>query len=259
MTLGDLLAPHAALFGLTACRIGACVAMSPFPGNHVAVKQRVALVVVLAWIAGTALPTTDVALDGRLVLTVAREILVGLMIGATLRFAMLAADVVGAMFAQATGLAVPSVLNPTIESQDSTANRIVGLLAMLVALAVGAHRVLLASLLESFRVIPPGAGAGWQASAVVLVDAAFGSLAFGVRLSMPLVAVTTVVQLALAIVARTAPSLQIFNLGLTMLVVSGFATFLAGQAELTGGLVQQLDSVGNVLDRVLTALRDGAP
>ncbi len=248
-------------FALVVARLAGFVLISPFPGAHVSTTQRIGLVAVLAWISSEFAPVAAAprGLDLGLVLRVGTEVGVGLAIGVTFRLLFFAGEVLGQIVSQALGLSSPSVLNPTIENEDAIMARVVTLVAMLLALAAGVHRIALAYLLESFRALPVGSDIATSGVALRLVDLAIASFAEGVRIGLPLVGVALVVQLALAMIARAAPALQIFSVGFSVLLATGFATLFVSFGELATSLVAYNSSLAARLDEVLGAMMGRGP
>lgn len=257
MPLLQLLMANASLFALAACRIGGYVVVSPFPGANVGRTQRVALVVVLAWVSASfassegAPHALDLDILGRAVV----EVSLGLVIGAAFRFVFATAEVLGSVLGQMTGLSSPSVLNPTLDATETAIGRVVGLGAMLVALAAGVHRVALGGLLESFRALPLGLAQTFDVPALRLVDLGIDAFAVGVRLSTPVVAVTVLVQLALALVSRAAPSVQIFSVGFGILFATGTVTLITSLDDMSSGLGAHFGILASSIDGALTAMR----
>lgn len=248
-------------FALVVARLAGFVLTSPFPGAHVSTSQRIGLVAVLAWLASGFAPTASVpgGLGLGLFLHVGMEVGVGLVIGIAFRMLFFAGEVLGQVVSQAIGLSSPSVLNPTIESEDAIMARVVTLVAMLLVLSIGAHRIALAYLLESFRALPVGSNVGSSEVAFRLVDLTIASFAEGVRIGLPIVAVALVVQLALAMIARAAPALQIFSVGLSVLLATGFATLFVSFGEFASRLVAYDGSLGARRDEILGAMMRGGP
>jgi flagellar biosynthetic protein FliR len=255
----DLLVPHATTFALTVTRCSGFVVASPFPGEWVPASQRVGLVAVLAFAVTFSVHPAPVPFDAHVLVAGTGELLLGALVGLVFRFMFVAADVVGAALSQATGLNSASVLNPATESHDTTPSRIVSLAAMLVALGVGAHRVVLSAVIESFRVIPPGSPIDASAGALELLHVAVEGIGVGLRLSMPLVAVMLITQVTLAFVARTAPSIQLFSAGLTVLVGSGLLTLMADGPNLLRGFSAHISNLGPDLAVVVSAVARGRP
>ena len=247
----------AALFALVASRIIGFVLVSPFPGQNVGRTQRAGMVVVLSWVvtsfapAGPGLGALDLTLAGR----AAVELGCGLSMGMAFQLVFAAADVLGGLLGPATGLSAPSVFNPAMGAPETVLGRAVGLCAMLVALAAGVHRVALGALLESFRAVPVGTAAILEAPLLRLFDLGVDAFVVGVRLSTPVVAVGLLLQLALALVSRAAPSLQIFSVGLGLLFVSGVVSFITCLDDLVAGLMAHFATLGAFLDEVVAAMR----
>jgi flagellar biosynthetic protein FliR len=257
MPLQRLIFANAALFALAASRIAGYVVVSPFPGQHVSRTQRATFVVALAWLATSFSSSHGVPreFDFELAARAALELGCGLVVGVAFRFVFAAAEVLGTVFGQMTGLSTPSVLNPTMDAPETPIARVLGLCAMLVALAAGVHRVALASLLESFRTIPVGTAAVFGAPILHFVDLGIDAFVTGVRLSTPVVAVGLLAQLALALVSRAAPSVQIFSVGFAVLFTSGVVSILACLDDLATGLATHFASLGPFLDEALAALQ----
>ena len=247
---------QASLLALVAARISGFVVTSPFPGERLPATARLALVVVLAFLAASFVPATAVKPELGLALIVAAitEFVCGVMIGAAFRFLLSAADVVGGVSAQSSGLGAASLYDPSIGAPDSAIGQVMTLLAILVALGVGAHRVALAYLLESFRALPVGAAMNVPLAAPVLIDLGAQCLVIGVRLAMPAIAVSLTVQAALAMVSRAAPSLQIFSVGFAVMIAAGIATIMASLPTVGTGLAEQAGELSPLLDRLFEAL-----
>jgi flagellar biosynthesis protein FliR len=259
--LEALLFTRSLAFALVVCRIAGFVLTSPFPGAHVSTSQRIGLVVVLSWIAGSFAPLGAVphGFGIRLFLHAAMDLGSGLAIGLAFRMLFFVGEVLGQVVSQAVGLSSPSVLNPTIENEDSIMARVVTLVAMLLALAVGAHRIALAYLLESFRVLPVGSDIGTRDVALHLIDLGVASFAEGVRIGLPMLGVALVVQLALAMIARAAPALQIFSVGLSVILAAGFATLFVSLGGFGSALMAYDSSLPARLDEVLGGLMGRGP
>lgn len=256
MSLARLFLADAALFALSVSRIAGFVLVSPFPGKNVGTTQRVGLVVVLAWIVSAFAPKAEGLANGlEVAWSAIPEVACGLFIGMAFRFVFASAEVLGSVAGQMTGLGTPSVLNPTLDTTETPIARIVELVAMLLALSMGVHRVALAGLLESFRAIPVGSAMSLDAPLMRFVDLATTSFVVGVRLAMPVVAVALVVHAAMAMISRAAPSLQIFSVGIAVLLAATGATLVASLGDVFRGLSGYFAQLASAVDLILTDLR----
>lgn len=261
MDLARELLPRAFALALTFTRAAGFVAVAPFPGRQVGPMQRVGLALALAAVAGGFVPAPSEApqLDARLVAAAVSEVGIGVLFGVAFRFAFAAAEVLAQAVAQASGLAAPTTFNPTLEAQETPLGQALTLFAMLVALAVGAHRVAIAALLDSFRVIPVGAPVPFHATAGLFVDLASDSLGVGLRLALPVVAITLAAQAALALIARAAPALQLFSVGLTVLIAASVAALSVSLGDITIGLGEHFGALSHWFERLLLTLAPASP
>lgn len=253
--LEGLILPYAATFTLAAARVGGFVAVSPFPGAEAPAMARLGLVLVLAVVvtplASLSGGVARLGLGLELVVPATYELGLGLVIGAAFRFVLAAADVLGGAVSQAVGLGMPSLFNPAIGAQDTPLGHVMTFFAVALALALGVHRVVLAYLLESFRALPVGAPQRLTESAPVFVELAGTAIAVGTRLAMPVIATALAIQLVLALLARAAPSMQLFAIGFSVMVLVGLTTLVAALPAMVTGLGEHLAMTGSALDRLL--------
>lgn len=247
------------VLGLVAARIAGFVVASPFPGADVPRTQRVGLVCALAYVSMlTAVsPPTPLSLDPTYLLKAAIEVTFGVAIAFVFRLLLAAAEGMGELVSQGTGLGAPALMNPTLGAEETAISRVITLFAMLLVFASGAHRVALAYLIRSFDAVPVGADLHIAGAVPLFTELAGQSIAVGFRLAAPVVAVSLVIQVALALVARLAPSLQIFNIGFAILIAAGLMTFSASLGDVTTWLGEHFASLGSHMDRVLLSIAPG--
>ena len=197
-------------------RILGLVAAAPLFGNAaVPVSTKVSLGVLLAMIIAPtvpALPATDpMSMAGLLILT--QEMLIGLAMGFSIRIVFAAIEMAGEISSLTMGLGFASFFDPQTKGRSSAISQFLTMLATLMFLTVNGHLVLLAALAESFVSLPISAspinGGGFQQLT------AWGSEIFrsGVQISLPIVAALLLTNVALGILTRAAPQLNIFGIG----------------------------------------------
>ncbi|HEX7666745.1 MAG TPA: flagellar biosynthetic protein FliR [Polyangiaceae bacterium] len=256
MMLESMLLREAGGFALVASRIGGFVVGSPFPGNYVSKTQRVGLVLVLGWVATPIanFGSVPIGLNAGLVVSSVLEIACGIAIGLTFRFVIAAGEVAGSAIAQASGLNSATTMNPSTQSAETALGRAITLFTMLLALTTGVHRLVLSYLLESFRALPVGSDIHIAGTLPLFTALAQNSLVVGVRLALPVIAVSLVIQLTLAMIARAAPSLQIFNVGLSIMVMTTLVIMLDGIREVGSGMATELQTMGPHLDALFVRM-----
>jgi flagellar biosynthesis protein FliR len=253
--LAELAIREALCFSLMFSRTTGFVLTTPFPSPDTPRTAKVGLSLGLAFFATMTLETrpTGLVLDASLALPIAAELGLGLSIGFVCRIVLSAAEAAGELIGQLSGLGSASLFNPLLGHQDSVLSRIFSLLAMLLFLSSGSHRVVLAYLLESFRAVPLGSSFSPADVVSLILDTVVAAIAIGVRIAMPVVAVALVMQVGLAIMARMAPSLQVFNIGFPLLIAASLLTLSLSLRDMSAVFVDHLKTLPSLYDRFFTA------
>lgn len=254
--LAQLVTGMVVAFGLVLTRMAAFVAVSPVPGPMVPARIRVGLALLLAALVSPSLPPSRTAIGAALLAPLFGEVMIGVVVAFTFRLALVCADVLGALLAQGLGLTFAASYDPQAAATVDPLTHVVTTLASLVAIATGAHRVVIGALLASIEVLPPGHVPPSGAFTLGLVSLLGRAVEQGFSLAIPVVAVCLVVQLAVALVSRAAPQLQIFSVGITITLASGLVVLFAGLSDLFAGLVVHLASLTPTLERILSVQGD---
>jgi flagellar biosynthetic protein FliR len=208
MWIAGLLWPLTRILGL--------LAAAPLFGNSsVPVNVKVLLGVALALIIAPtvpAMPGADPAsLAGLLIL--AQELLIGLAMGFAVRIVFSAIEMAGEVASLTMGLGFATFFDPATQGRSSAISQFLSLVATMMFLSVNAHLVLLSALVESFSTLPVSAlpihGGGFRQMA----DWGGKIFMIGVQLSLPMVAALLITNVALGILTRAAPQLNLFGIG----------------------------------------------
>lgn len=117
-------------------------------------------------------------------------------------------------FEVGTGLA--GVVDPTFGTPVPLAGTFLYLLALVAFLGADGHHLLLSVLVRSFQAVPPGAAALPGGAGRALVEQAGGMFVAGLELAAPVVVPLFLVNLALGLVSRTVPQLNVLVVGLPL-------------------------------------------
>lgn len=256
---------NAATFGLAAIeadlwrlvfamtRIGAALLAAPFfSAAAVPVQLRVAItgamaVLAISWLP-VPVPPATFSLAGMLAL--AAEALVGLALGFVLQLSFAAPVLAAEQIGGAMGLSIASAADPVSGAHSPALGQYFTVLLTVIFLGLGAHLTWLRLVLESYSALPPGAA--WLAPERLQDVAGFGSQMFvaAVAIALPVTLILLLVQMVTGVLSRSAPSLNLFALGLPAGVLAGIAALilaaplLADQlVELSGDAVEQAGAV----------------
>ncbi|SHM49342.1 flagellar biosynthetic protein FliR [Duganella sacchari] len=197
-------------------RILALIAASPVLGNSaVPASIKVSLGVGIAVIVAPAVPawpaTDPLSMAGMLI--VLQEMLIGLAMGFSIRIIFAAVEMAGEISSLTMGLGFATFFDPSTQGRSSAISQFLSLVATMAFLAVNAHLVLLSTLVESFSTLPvssiPIYGGGFKQ----LADWGGRIFSTGVQLSLPIVAALLITNVALGILTRAAPQLNLFGIG----------------------------------------------
>ncbi len=221
-------------------RILGLIMVAPVFGHRaVPGRVKIGLGIFIALIIAPALPPMpDVGLGswhGLFILV--QQLLIGVAIGFIMRVVFAAVEAAGEIVGLQMGLGFASFFDPQSAGQTLVLARFFNMLAVLVFLAVNAHLLLIGVLVDSFQTLPistqPLSAAGF------FNVAAFGSTVFavGLQLALPLITILLMTNLALGILTRSAPQLNIFaigfpiTLGVGLIVLDLTLPFFAPQLE----------------------------
>ncbi len=162
---------------------------------------------------------------------VAGEVLIGAAFGVMLQAVFAAASVAGEALSQAMGLGFATILSPGGLTSPVLSN-LLSLLAWSVFLGSDGHARLFALLVESYRVLPPGTVPD------ALTVARFAAVAFasGLLIAAPVAAVLLLVNLWLAVLARSAPALNVFSVGFATLMAAGLVALPLALPAMLGAM-----------------------
>jgi flagellar biosynthetic protein FliR len=139
--------------------------------------------------------------------------LIGLGIGFSIRIVFAAVEMAGEISSLTMGLGFATFFDPQTKGRSSAISQFLALLATMAFLSVNGHLVLLSVLAESFTSLPISAspinGGGFEQLAN------WGGRIFsaGLQLSLPIVAALLITNVALGILTRAAPQLNLFGIG----------------------------------------------
>jgi flagellar biosynthetic protein FliR len=242
VTSAELNALIAAFFFPLARILALLVAAPPF--NNAGLNMRTRLMLGLAVavaIAPTIAPSTIEPASGIGLLVMAEQILIGFAMGFSLRLVFSAIDLAGNVFSTQMGLGFATSYDPSSTSQTPVVSEMIGFLALLIFMAIDGHLMVLSTLAQSFRALPIGvlpASASWSnmAHAVAIV---FSS---GLLLALPIIVALLITNVALGVLGRVAPQLNLIVIGFPVTITLGFVALYVGLPNLNQPLMQLFET-----------------
>ena len=124
-----------------------------------------------------------------------------------------------------------NLLDPTSSIQTPLMSNLFQLMGSLVLIAAGLDRIVLASLLRSFHVVPLGSYALLPVTSQAIGRSAGGIFLAALELAAPVLASTMLAEIAVAMLSRLCPQLPVMSLTVPLKTLIGFAV-LAGSLAL---------------------------
>jgi flagellar biosynthetic protein FliR len=185
------------------------------------------------------------------------ELLVGVALGFTLGLGFAVVDAASRLLSIQMGLSLGAVFDPVGGEASTPLEPLFAVMAGLLFLALNLHLAVIRVLAQSFTALPIGGGlpAGLFGSATQLIALA---LELAVRVAMPLALVLLLVELAVAMISRAIPQINVFFLGLPLKILIGIALIAIALPGLLGGIAGiyrfLVQGVGDALTTAAAAL-----
>tara|TARA_R110002072_G_scaffold292544_3_gene461361 strand:- start:8661 stop:9446 length:786 start_codon:yes stop_codon:yes gene_type:complete len=235
-------------------RIGAALLAAPFFGaSSVPMTVRISLTGALAiftsiWLPEIATPPALLSLEG--LMAVAGEVIVGLVLGFVLQLAFAAPTIAAELIGGGMGMSMAMSSDPMGGGTTTAFGQYFVIVLTLIFLATGAHLHWIALVTESYRAFPPGET--WFGADRFAMIAGFATSMFetALRIALPVALILFLVQVLTGILSRSAPSLNLFALGLPAGVLAGLAALVISApliydqfVGIVAGSLEQTESV----------------
>lgn len=207
-------------------RVSGLLLAAPVIGTRtVPVRIRAALALLISLLLAPTLPglteVDPISLTGLAI--GCQQLLIGVAMGLVLRMMFSIVEMAGQLMAQQMGLGFASLVDPQTGGQVPVYGQFYILLATLLFLGADGHLHMLHALQQSFALLPIGTNGIGPAGIEALLDWAGSLFSVGLLISLPLVAALLVVNVALGVMARAAPQLNLFAIGFPVMLLIGVA------------------------------------
>ncbi|ROH86126.1 flagellar biosynthetic protein FliR [Pseudomethylobacillus aquaticus] len=226
-------------------RILGLIAIAPIFG-HRSVPRRVKLGLALALtlIVAPTLPSQatfdPLTLPGALIL--AQQLLIGVAMGFSMRIVFAGVEMAGQVIGMTMGLGFAIFFNPMTQGQSSPIGQFYMVIAMLLFLSMNGHLQLLATLIQSFDSLPISLAGSNKLDFFAI--ARWGEIIFraALQISLPVVAALLVTNIALGILTRTAPQLNLFGIGFPITIFVGLLMVALAFASMEAPLSHYIET-----------------
>jgi flagellar biosynthetic protein FliR len=237
----------AGAFILTFARIGTMVMLLPAIGeSSVPARMRLTLALVLTAIL-LPLHRADYAVDlsawGPLLIMLGKELLIGFVLGLTARLAISALQVAGTVVAQQLGLGFVTAVDPTQGQQGVIGGNVLTVLAITMIFATDMHHLVIAALNDSYRLFRPGEIPIPGDIAELITRTVAAAFRIGIQLAAPFLVFGLVFNVALGVLSRLMPQMQVYFVALPLSIMLGLALLVLVMSAMMGSFLDYLQGV----------------
>ena len=178
-------------------------------------RVRVALAFFIALAAQASMPPPPVVpLDSPpAFMLVLQQLVVGLALGFSVRIVFAAVEFAGEVIGLQMGLNFAGFFDPVTASQGTATGRFLGTTIAWLFVVGGGHLLVIAVLIESFRVFPVGPEPFAFLRATLPHRWGAEVFSLGLWIALPLIAMLLLVNMVLGVISRVAPQINVFSVG----------------------------------------------
>ena len=212
-------------------RIGAMLVMIPVLGERsVPVRVKGGLAILISLLVFPSVQTNIPHMQAEaeifaVVFAMFGEVFIGIILGFAARIVFAGIQFAGEMIGIQMGFSIVNVIDPLTSAQVSVMAEFQYLIALLVFLAVDAHHIFILAIVDSYRTISPF---GFHFSGPLMQSILMfssGLFVTAVKVSAPVMAVLLFTNVALGVIARTVPQINVFIVGFPLQIAAGLAVF----------------------------------
>ena len=223
------------LFLLVFMRVTGFVILNPIFG-----RSTVPTILKVAFsllVASVITPTLNVAvnINGVLPMVVAAltELSVGLAIGVVISILFAVVTIAGEYVDLQMGLGMAMMYDPGSGATMPVMGNFFNVIMMVVFFAGNAHLSLLSLVADSFKAIAPGTAFPTAASARFIVSMGQDMFELGLRMAVPVIAVEVIGLIAIALLMKAVPQINIFTVGIQIQTIIGILVVLLAAPAIT--------------------------
>ncbi|WP_166237945.1 flagellar biosynthetic protein FliR [Paenibacillus turpanensis] len=245
----ELLLSFLPTFMLVFCRITSFFVVAPiFSSRVLPLQYKVGFSFFIALLVFLAMDQQNaVGFDDAYVLLVLREVLVGLVIGFVAYLFFSVVQVAGSFMDIQMGFGIANVIDPLTGTQSPMLGNMKFMIASLLFVTMNGHHYMIRGMMDSYKLVPlqnelfSHIASGELSMFILASVSKMFALAF--QMAAPIVVTMFLVDVALGILAKTAPQFNLFVVGVPLKIILGLfmlVLLMSGFAYLFRSLFETL-------------------
>lgn len=149
------------------------------------------------------------------------EVIFGMIIGFASSLVFSAVQMTGSLLDMQIGFGVVNIFDPQAGQQVPLIGNFQYILALLLFLIINGHHILLTAIVSSFKLVPITGVVFTGSIAQLMVDMVSGIFILAFQITVPVLAALIITDIALGILARTMPQMNVFVVGVPAKIIVG--------------------------------------
>lgn len=151
-----------------------------------------------------------------------KEMAVGVLVGFVVNLVFTAMQLAGQFVGMQIGISLANVLDPVFSQSVTILDQFYTIVAGLIFLAIDGHHMLILAVQQTLELVPIGTFQLTQPMFNDLAQLTGGLFSAAVRIVLPIMATLLLTDIALGLMSRTMPQMNIFIVGLPLKMFVGF-------------------------------------
>lgn len=180
---------------------------------------------------------------------VAQQVAVGLAMGFAVRLIFTAIEMAGEIIGLQMGLGFASFFDPTSGGQTNAVGRFFSNISMLLFIVINGHLLVLLAVVESFERFPVDGNFLQSLAHMRLYTLGATIFASSFWIALPMIALLLFVNLALGIISRVAPQMNVFAVGFPVTLTVGLIGVAATLPMLDQPLLKLMQQIFEIFQK----------
>lgn len=229
---------------LASLRIGSFLIAAPlFGARWLPLQVRIVLALTITAIVAVQVPSVDPVIisTAKGVMLMLVEVAIGLTSGLVLTIWFSSVMLAGEKIAASAGLGFAAQVDPQTGGQTPVVSQTLYLFLTVLFLSIDGHLVALATIMESYRILPIGGSLAPQVLVGAGINAAGTMFVAATIIMLPITMVLLMVNVAIGIITKSAPQLNLFSFGFPITLLSVFVLLFISTGGIGDSMVKLID------------------
>lgn len=223
-------------------RVSAFVMTAPFFNyNSIPARMKAAISIMLSILVIQIHPPAAISYTGMIgySILVVKEIVVGLILGFMCKLCMHIVNFAGQLMDMEMGLSMANMFDPATNVQITVTGNIYNYFMMLLLVVTNMHYYIIRAVFDSFAYFNVGEAVYRGSLKDIMVDFMVNYFIIAFRIVLPIFCCMLIINVVLGVLARAAPQMNMFVVGIQIKVLAGLAMLVV--------LVQTLPTVSDFI------------